>query len=460
MPVSLDQLEQLAPDQASLAAARKLLQPAGWPTLAQGEGLAWGECQGSGATPYRVVISEADAGYKCTCPSRKFPCKHSLALMWMRAEGKPAFTPAPVPEWVKDWQSRRRPGTAATEKDDKPRPSLALAQEAADLETDAKSEARAAAARERNRLDREESIAAGLEELDLWLTDQVDRGMAAFVAVAGASCRLLAQRMVDAKAPGLASRLETLPARLFTLPEQARPAAAVEELGQLYLLRETYRRQDALPPALRADVRQAVGWTTTREALLEDATALRITAIWRVIATRSEVQPDRLRRLETWLLQEGEEQFALLLDFVPTATGAAAGGYVAGDRLEAELVFYPSVLPLRAQIVQAKSAAACADPMPLPTYGLPQALERLHQALAQLPWLGTWPIAFSHSRLRRVGEELVLLDDLACLPLLPAQSRSALPLAALDELSGMGLWNGDHLTLCWAETAQGRWVNA
>lgn len=75
MSLTLQRIEGLAPDQASLAAARKLLTPSSWPTLAEGEGLIWGECQGSGATPYRVVVSEADAGYKCTCPSRKFPCK-------------------------------------------------------------------------------------------------------------------------------------------------------------------------------------------------------------------------------------------------------------------------------------------------------------------------------------------------------------------------------------------------
>jgi len=108
MSLTFERIEAFAPDQASLAAARKLLKSSYWPTLAEGEGLAWGECQGSGATPYRVVISEADAGYKCTCPSRKFPCKHALALMWMRANTSAAFAAATVPDWVKDWLSRRR----------------------------------------------------------------------------------------------------------------------------------------------------------------------------------------------------------------------------------------------------------------------------------------------------------------------------------------------------------------
>jgi len=108
MSLTFERIEAFAPDQASLAAARKLLKSSYWSTLAEGEGLAWGECQGSGATPYRVVISEADAGYKCTCPSRKFPCKHALALMWMRANTSAAFAAATVPHWVKDWLSRRR----------------------------------------------------------------------------------------------------------------------------------------------------------------------------------------------------------------------------------------------------------------------------------------------------------------------------------------------------------------
>src|SRR5580658_10215158 len=143
MSLTLQRVEGLAPDQASLAAARKLRKPSCWPTLAGGDGLVWGECQGSGATPYRVVVSEADVGYKCTCPSRKFPCKHSLALMWMRVEKPTTFVPATIPDWVKDWLSRRRGPSAAAGKPQaeadqpKPRPSIRSTETAeAEVETD------------------------------------------------------------------------------------------------------------------------------------------------------------------------------------------------------------------------------------------------------------------------------------------------------------------------------------
>src|SRR3569623_1240594 len=128
--ISLEKIEALAPDQASLVAARKLVKPGGWSGLStDSAGLIWGECQGSGSSPYRVIISETDAGYKCTCPSRKFPCKHSLALMWKRAEEKIPYEAATTPEWVQDWLSRRRSGGAAavSEEDDAP-PAKSLAE--------------------------------------------------------------------------------------------------------------------------------------------------------------------------------------------------------------------------------------------------------------------------------------------------------------------------------------------
>jgi hypothetical protein len=471
--LSIEKVESLAPDQASLDAARKLLKPATWPALAaDGAGLVWGECQGSGSTPYRVVVSELDAGYKCTCPSRKFPCKHSLGLMWLRAAGKVAFASGTAPEWVKDWQSRRRGPGAPEEKEGKPKASIQATEAAeqaanpvADPAAEAKAEARAAAARERNRLDREASIQGGLEELDVWLSDQLERGLAGFAAHAAQSCRTMAQRLVDAKASGLASRLESLPGRLFTLPEPMRPAAAVQELGVLHLLAEAYRRQDALTPALKADVRQAIGWSMTRDALLSDETAVRASGNWRVFAALSEVQPDRLRRMETWLCNEdpaSPQRYAVLIDFVPVATGAATSGYGVGDRFEAELVFYPSACPLRAQIASGQSGAqASSEPLLAPVRGLVQAYKDYDRAMAAQPWLGTFPLHFQAGTVRRSGGQLFIAESGGiALPLQPAQATLARPLLQVAPFDGIGLWDGYYFTLCWAQTELGRWGSA
>ena len=463
MSLSLEKIEALAPDQGSLDAARKLLTPAGWPTLAEdGAGLVWGECQGSGATPYRVCVTESDAGYKCTCPSRKFPCKHSLALMWLRADGKASFTTCTAPEWVKDWLTRRRgPTTTAAATGDAPKPKASLSAVAeveptADPEAEAKAAARSAAARERNRLEREAAIAGGLDDLDNWLSDQIDAGTVAFAANAVGACRIMAQRLVDAKASGLATRLDALPTRLFTLPEAVRPQAAVVELGLMHLLAEAYRRQDSLPAALCDDVRQMVGWNLTREALLGDTVAVRITGTWRVWATRSEVQPDRLRRLETWLLCD--DRFAVLIDYVPVATGAAGSGYSVGDRFEAELVYYPSPAPLRALLVRQITGAQPGETIALPAQDLETAYGHYEDALAQKPWLGDYPLAFTGARLRRSGQNLYLCGATLSLPVVPTQVTAAWPLLRADILDGIGLWDGDTVTLAWAETVMGRWT--
>ncbi|TJV28473.1 MAG: SWIM zinc finger family protein, partial [Mesorhizobium sp.] len=102
--------------------------------------LIWGECQGSGSNPYRVVVDTGDHGYKCTCPSRKFPCKHTLALMWIAATAPASFAAAEsTPDWVNDWLGRRRkatpqpaapaPGAAAKSIDEASRPDESAAVE-------------------------------------------------------------------------------------------------------------------------------------------------------------------------------------------------------------------------------------------------------------------------------------------------------------------------------------------
>jgi len=468
--ISLEKIEALAPDQASLVAARKLVKASGWSGLSSDSaGLIWGECQGSGSSPYRVIVSEADAGYKCTCPSRKFPCKHSLAIMWMRAEQKIPFDSSSTPEWVNEWLRRRKTGAGSSadpEKENAPA-TKSLTDAAADKteEIDPKAEARAAAARERARREREDAILAGLDDLDTWLLDQVEAGLAGFAGQAGKSCRSIARRLVDAKAPGLATRVDALPNRIYSLPESARPMAAVEQLGQLHLLADAYRRQDSLSIELRADVRREVGWTQSREALLSDEGALTVSGTWRVVGAMSEVQPDKLRRLETWLWREGSGEgphCALLLDFVPVAGGQTKGTYRTGEQMQATLVFYSSARPLRALIKEVTSPAQeCDEDVSLTESDLPGAYEGYEEALAAIPWLHIWPMSFMNAKVRRSRSGLFLCsaeDGAVALPLITGQADVAAPLGSVDSINGFALWDGYACRLCMAQTPLGRWV--
>jgi hypothetical protein len=468
--ISLEKIEAIAPDQASLVAARKLVKPSGWSGLSSDDaGLVWGECQGSGSSPYRVVISEIDGGYKCTCPSRKFPCKHNLALMWMRAEGKTPFQAAQAPEWVQDWIRRRRSSSTRPTEDDagasKPKNLSAVTAQPSE-EVDPKVDARAAAARDRSRREREEAVLAGLDDLDQWLVDQVDAGLAAFPQHAGKSCRSIAQRLVDAKAPGLASGLDNLPTRIYGLPEHLRATVALEQLGRLHLLAEAYRRQEVLNAELCADARREIGWAQSRESLLSEESALCLSGSWRVVGTVSEVQPDRLRRLETWLWREAAAdglQAAVLIDFVPVASGQTRGAYRTGERIGATLVFYPSARPLRALIKDIVSPSQdCDTPLGLPETDLAGAMAEYENALCALPWLSVWPMRFRDGRIRRNGDRIFLCsagDDGIALPLLPSQAVTAAPLLAMERIDGFGLWDGYALRLSFAQTPLGPWVS-
>jgi hypothetical protein len=470
-----DKIEQLAPDQASLGAALKLMKPATWPMLARtgDAALLWGECQGSGATPYRVIVSPGDVGYKCTCPSRKFPCKHVLAIMWMHCDRPERFEPGAAPDWVQDWMVRRRPKAAgpapAADKGGgvggaRPGASMAAALQEAEAvkPADPKAAARAEAQRQRLKEEREATVLAGLDDLDRWVLDQINLGLAGFAQRAAQSTRTLSTRLVDAKAPGLAHRLDMLSADVFRVPEQMRGELALERLGALTLIAAAYRNQERLPPTLKADVRRAVGWTVKREELLADVEAPRLTADWIVAATVSEVQPDKLRRLETWLINAAPAQdapkVALLIDFVPVSAGPSASPFTAGEVLKGEVVLYPSAAPLRGQLATREASEPGMSWPQLPQ-GLDAALGAYETALARLPWLERWPLAASQLTMERSAARALVLasGDGIALPIERAQTDELLPLVGAGPISALCTWDGRFARLLAADTAIGRW---
>jgi len=473
-----DKIERLAPDQASLGAALKLMKPANWPMLARAAdaSLLWGECQGSGATPYRVIVSPGDVGYKCTCPSRKFPCKHVLAIMWMHCDKPERFEPGAEPAWVQDWMSRRRPkaASAAPRADEdgadgrRPGASMVAALQEADAAAkpaDPKAVARAEVQRQRLKEDREASVLAGLDELDRWIADQLNLGLAGFAQRAAQSARTLSTRLVDAKAPGLATRLEMLSADVFRVPEQMRGDLAMERLAALTLLAAAYRNQERLPPALKADVRRSTGWSVKREELLADAEAPRVAADWIVAATMSEVQPDKLRRIETWLLDAGpvadRPNVALLIDFVPVSVGPAGSPFTPGETLRGEVVFYPSPAPLRGQLATREPASPDLAWPALPQ-GLQGALSKYETALAGQPWLERWPLGASQLGVERIAPQQLVLaaGDGPALPIERSQTDDVLPLLGVGPISALCTWDGRFARLLAADTAIGRWHEA
>lgn len=466
MSLSLETVKSLAPDQASLKAAGKLLKPQKWPLLGvdSGRGLVWGECQGSSSTPYRTVFDLADHGYKCTCPSRKFPCKHTLALIWQHAEsGLPGGAP---PDWVEEWLTRRRgrrapavPSTAPAATKDL---AAALVTEEKTLtpEEQAERDARIAKAAEKRREKREQNVLGALEDLEVWLGDVLAEGVGRFPETAVDRCRQVAARLVDGQCAPLARQLDELPGRLFAVPDAQRARWLLDELGLIVLLVQAYRRRDALPEGLHEDVRRRIGWATKRQELLEDADALRVTGTWTVLGVFTEHQVDHLVRHETWLRRHEGAEWAVLVDYVPQAT-ASAPPFAAGEVFGAELVFYPSAVPLRALIAKREPTEASPDAALHGGLAGPEAAwAHVQLQLAKLPWLTRVPVLLHGVRIGQLGRELVVVDPArpaVHLRLRDFDKEALLALAATGPCTLAGLAQGQELVPLAARSAAGWW---
>lgn len=458
MAIELKAVEQLAADQSSLKAAAALAKPAKWSGVgASRDGaLLWGECAGSGANPYRVMADLRDLGNKCTCPSRKFPCKHVLGLLWLNAEAIVPFTATDTPAWVSDWLGRRRTGGGAPRPASNDAPATAkdlkAAQRAEPEAVDDPSEvARREAAAAKRSEDTERAIYDALGALEQWIGDQLRTGLSAFIDDATARCRRIAARLVDGKAAALAGRVDELPGRLFALPVGDRPRGAVVELGKLLLLARAFR---AAPRD--AETRRAVAASESREAVLSDPKTLRVDARWEVLAEQVQTRRDGLVSQTTWLLNlhQAGPRFAMLLDFFPASAGRRGSVFTPGDQLQGELAFYPSRQPLRAMLVQRGATEAAAAPeWPAAEEGLAEALTR---PLLAEPWTLEIPVLLPAGR--------IALDDAGVAWWRSSDGATSLPVAGDAEglLSGSdltrtaALWSGNRLTILAAQTRWGR----
>ena len=460
MAFDLKTIEALAPDQASLSSASKLTRRASWVRLEKRDALLWGECQGSGANPYRVVVDAGDQGYKCTCPSRKFPCKHSLALMWISATQPDSFTPSDqTPEWVDDWLARRRKGgaspAAAAGSADKNIGEAATAPVEIKIEDPAAVERRETAQRKRAE-DAQASIAAGLDELDQWISDQLRLGLSSFVDASGERCRRIAARLVDAKAAALASRLDELPGLLLGLRSEERPEAAMRELGKLVLLARAWRATPNDP-----ELKRLVATSETREQVLANPEAPRISATWEVLGERIETRRDGLVSHATWLLAVGdaEPRFALLQDYYPASAGRRAQAFSAGERFEAGLAFYPARLPLRALVAERGNVATPARAWPKARADTARDALAAHAAWQDAaPWSNETPILLPAGSLARDdrGAFWWQADGEANGIALPVAGSPPEPALGVVLTEAAGVWDGSRLDLLAARSAFGR----
>lgn len=103
MEVTQQKIEELAPNAEAAKKGRELVKKNKFSNLKINaeKNLIWGECEGSGKNPYYCSADYVDAHnpvFRCNCPSRQFPCKHSIGLLYCFEANASQFAEAEVPE--------------------------------------------------------------------------------------------------------------------------------------------------------------------------------------------------------------------------------------------------------------------------------------------------------------------------------------------------------------------------
>ncbi|WP_315902736.1 hypothetical protein [Streptomyces salinarius] len=265
---------------------------------------------------------------------------------------------------------------------------------------------------------RAERITAGATELEQRLVDLLRGGLAGVEQAGHGLWEETAARMVDAQAPGLASRVR----ELGSIPSSGPgwPVRLLEECALLHLLDQGWLRRERLPDGLAATVRSRVG-------LKAAADGPPVRDRWLVLA-QYDTADARLTTRRVWLHGAESDRTALLLSY-GAAGRAPELTLPVGLALDAELSAYPGAGRQRAALGRcfAEPESTLIRPRGLTTV---QAAVRYGEALRDDPWLESVPVAL---------DRVVPVPDGDGWQLADADGDTALPLTRTTA-NQSGLW--------------------
>ncbi|HEY3558207.1 MAG TPA: SWIM zinc finger family protein [Kribbella sp.] len=363
--------------------------------------------------------------YKCSCPSRKFPCKHAIGLMLLWTKGEVSTTDEP--DWVKTWLDQRAERAERPER--KPG-------EVADP--------LAAQERAARRADR---VSAGLAELAGWLDDQVRQGLGGFDQRAYGELSRLAARMVDAQAPGVAGAVRR--AAGVVGRGHGWPGELLEELSLIHLIVAAHAHLADLPPSLADTVQTRIGRPTETARVLAEGE--KVEDDWLMLGRVIEPD-DRLTVRRVWLRGATTGRIGLILTFAAAGRPldplpARPGEYVPGA-----LSYYPGALPMRALLTQTDPRMPAPRPAGLT---VANALASYVESLAADPWNERWPLVLQDVRPARYGDGWALVDEAGDgLELVPGwDPLELLAVSAGDPITVAAEWNraGLRPMTCWRD---------
>lgn len=371
MPLTVDQVTAMAPDAAAAKNGRGQAVERKWPRFGRHGEALWGLCQGSGAEPYQVRVDLAGPAFKCSCPSFKLPCKHSLGLLFLYAEKPHLFAAEQSCDFLDEWLAARR--QRAEQKEQK------RVEKEADSPPDPETLARRQAAQTKRAGAREDKVAAGISELSLFLHDLTRQGLANLAGQPFSFWDGMATRLVDAQAPGLARRVADL-------GSVSRSGAGWQErflhhLAPLQLACDVWPRRNTLPAPLLADLRAVAGFSTPQEDVLA---ATGTAADWFVLALAVS-EEDRLRLARTWYWDAAGRRAAVVHQYAYAGQPLQIR-HAPGCGVRTELVFFPSAAPWRALVKDGVPSGDFPFSQPAGLPGLDAMLADFAATLAANPW--------------------------------------------------------------------------
>lgn len=388
MPVKLteEQVLQLAPDAQSVKAGKGLATPGKWVLKEFNERAIWGHCQGSGAKPYQTVINLQDIAFKCSCPSRKFPCKHGLGLLLLYAKQPELFAEAEEPEWVSEWLNKR------AEKADK-KAQVKITEE---KPIDAKAQAKRQEKRHQN-------VLQGIEDLEIWLKDILRNGLLNMPDSISIPFNTMARRMVDAQAPGLSSKLDLALENYHA--HQDNHSVLIEDLGRLYLLAQAYKHIEQLDENWYEEIRTQVGYPQSKEDALAGAP---INDHWLVLH-REKKMLNHLSMESYWLYGELSKRLTQYVNYNPMGS-LPTECLVVGSTYEGELFLYKGVGDCRRALFKDFIVLDYRF-NPDFTQGIQGAASLYREAMITNPLTDRVPLLVGELRITREGKNFLVIDS-------------------------------------------------
>jgi hypothetical protein len=322
LQLTTEQVKELSNDPQTISRAFGIIARGEWLEIGRSTRAIWGHAKAyMSISPYFAMIDLQNIAYKCTCPVKRQPCKHTLSLLLQLADPQTNVPTQNPPPEVSAWIDKR----------DK----KAIPKTKEQIE-------KSAISKEQNKSDRLYLMRSGIEELRLRIGDLVHNGITQLYDNP-ILIDEFAARMVDAKLGGIAKQIRLLKSKMQS---DDWTNVLLSHISFWQIAIKMSEQFEVLKEGLQADLLQFFGYNYKKEDLM----ALPCHRdLWIVLGTAEKDEGERIKSRKTYLKSSNGNTISMLLEFVFGNIGFETM-LQTGNIIEAEIIYYPSAFPTRLMI--------------------------------------------------------------------------------------------------------------